>query len=89
MCEGYFSIRDPGYLKSIQLPYCQRVSRVQLRYCMCKYSLLTSILPLHYRSPQISQCINNVFATKVQHLSFEYFTSRGVTLAGAKAANRV
>jgi len=27
--------------------------------------------------------------TKVQHLSFEYFTSRGVTLAGAKAANRV
>jgi len=28
-------------------------------------------------------------ATKVQHLSFEYFTSRGVTLAGAKAANRV
>ena len=26
---------------------------------------------------------------QVQHLSFEYFTSRGVTLAGAKAANRV
>jgi len=25
----------------------------------------------------------------IQHLSFEYFTSRGVTLAGAKAANRV
>ena len=32
---------------------------------------------------------NNIMITKVQHLSFEYFTSRGVTLAGAKAANRV
>ena len=59
-----------------------------LTYSGSREKIYAEFLVYHGHTEQHPFC-GILSTTKVQHLSFEYFTSRGVTLAGAKAANRV